>query len=691
MPKNDINFENKIKDELLKTTPDLPDSLSEKNIVRTVNGRKQQPKKFNYRRFTAIAASFAVVIVAVIVGAKLYKPVSQPLASSDGSEIYCGSSADIENFFLSMRNTAIKDDLTNGVKLFGNSSKLESATSDSATNETNGTSASGSHSETDLQVGGVDEADIIKNDGKFLYVVSQTDNSKIYIIDTANPSAMSVASEITISFGDDTNAVIENLYISDNLLVAIASKNIISDTDFYAKQFGSSTCCYSGSEGREFFAVIYDVSDRMQPSETARYSIDGASVSSRLTGNKLCLISNYFVPLYNNDNELKQACIPSYYVNGNSAKVPTNKIGIVNGNEENTYTVILTVDITDSGNAPETAAILGGTSEIYCNATDLYLSRTFYEQTADNSSEIYNLNNVKTKIYRFDMTDGIVYKSACTVNGSILNQFSMDEYNGYFRIATSTFNTESTITVLDKELNVIGSLGSIAKGESIYAVRFLGDTAYVITYRQTDPLFVIDLSNPSSPSITGELKIPGVSNMLFPYSENLLIGIGADGDNSGANGKLKISLFDVSDMNNPVEISKAVVEGNSTSAAQYEHKAFLKFGDNDNFGIPVTVNDYLAGTAQNYLGVFAVSNNKLSLVQKYTSDSASGSLLRGAYTGNTVFTVCEKGVAAYDRATANVLSSVEFSALPYSYDDISSDYATVEQTTTAQPGTITIS
>jgi uncharacterized secreted protein with C-terminal beta-propeller domain len=150
------------------------------------------------------------------------------------------------------------------------------------------------------------------------------------------------------------------------------------------------------------------------------------------------------------------------------------------------------------------------------------------------------------------------YDASGRVSGSVLNRYSMDEYEGYFRIATTTgWGTSSLnrVYVLDGTLSVAGALENLAQGERIYSARFMGNRCYLVTFRQVDPFFVIDLSDPSQPKLLGELKITGYSDYLHPYDENHIIGIGKETD-AGLYQGLKISLFDVSDVSNPKEIAK---------------------------------------------------------------------------------------------------------------------------------------
>ena len=194
--------------------------------------------------------------------------------------------------------------------------------------------------------------------------------------------------------------------------------------------------------------------------------------------------------------------------------------------------------------------------------------------------------NGNTTIYRIQV-EGSNLTCAATgkVPGHERNQFSMDEYDGYFRIETMTWTQDSTtqtnLYVLDMNLSIVGALEGLAPGENFHSSRFMGDRAYFVTFKKTDPLFVIDLSQPTNPTVLGELHIPGYSDYLHPYDETHLIGVGKhtveadEGDFAWYQG-IKMSLFDVSNITNPVQMDTVIIgDRGSDSPALYDHKAFL--------------------------------------------------------------------------------------------------------------------
>jgi uncharacterized secreted protein with C-terminal beta-propeller domain len=217
----------------------------------------------------------------------------------------------------------------------------------------------------------------------------------------------------------------------------------------------------------------------------------------------------------------------------------------------------------------------------------------------------------ETVVYRFALNNGkLDYTGKGQVPGSILNQFSMDESEGFFRIATTKgslfeegeYTSKNNLYVMDPDLEICGRLEDVAPGEKIYSVRFMGDRAYMVTFKKVDPLFVIDLKDAKNPTILGALKIPGYSDYLHPYDENHIIGFGKDTielSNEGTWKKdgttayyqgMKIALFDVSDVNNPKEKFKEIIGDRGTdSELLSDHKALLFSQDKELMAFPVTV------------------------------------------------------------------------------------------------------
>jgi uncharacterized secreted protein with C-terminal beta-propeller domain len=233
------------------------------------------------------------------------------------------------------------------------------------------------------------------------------------------------------------------------------------------------------------------------------------------------------------------------------------------------------------------------------------------------------------------------------IRGWLLNQFSMDENDGYLRVATTTSWSEpkNGVYVLDSDLQIVGALEGLAPTERIYSARFMGDTLYLVTFRQIDPFFVIDLRDPISPKVLGELKIPGFSSYLHPVDDSHVLGIGSE------NNSVKISLYDVTDPTNPVEQSKYLAPGWSSSTAQWDHKAFLFDRERNLLVIPMQVYDSYWGNSNYWTGayVFNVSTvDGISLWGKVSQNAQNvyDSPFRALYIDDTLYTVSYSSVRA---------------------------------------------
>jgi uncharacterized secreted protein with C-terminal beta-propeller domain len=304
------------------------------------------------------------------------------------------------------------------------------------------------------------------------------------------------------------------------------------------------------------------------------------------------------------------------------------------------YTTVVGLNILDNTQAPaNTTIMMGGSSEMYVSASNIYITTaTWYD------------SNQNTNIYRISINQtAMTAQAKGSVVGSPINQYAMDEYNGYFRIATTTWIQDNATTsdgavfqvsrqvnslyVLNSALNVVGKLEKFKMDENLYAVRFMGNKCYVVTAKQTDPFFVIDMSNPSAPKVAGQLKIPGYSSFLYPMDETHIIGLGKE------NSTVKLSLFDVSNVNAPTEIAKYTVNASySDSSALYDPHAFLFDTAKQMLVIPVSVNDMpvimplLPGTAQGSVGTKASTPNYWQGVYIFNINSASGFTLKGTVT-----------------------------------------------------------
>ena len=458
------------------------------------------------------------------------------------------------------------------------------------------------YSETNTQVKGVDEADIVKTDGKYIYhlIDNELVISRVYPEDS-----MEIMSKITY----DDGFFPRELYINKDMLIVIGEQ--------YKKAEKYSRESYTK-------VIIYNVADRKNPKVEKEVEVTGTYNSSRRIDDSLYLVSQKYISLYRED-EPNYDIMPLYrdsLASDELKQVECSEIRYFPDFKCTEYMITVGIDLSNLEKEASISTYLGSSESIYASSDNMYITFTSYEKENSEENDVtlkrvidYSVRSQNTSIYRFKLENGEMNpKATGKVPGSILNQFSMDENNGYFRIATTKGSITGTgenvsknnMYVLDMDLKTVGSIEDIAPGEKIYSVRYMGNRAYMVTFRKVDPLFVIDLSSPTNPEILGKLKIPGYSDYLHPYDENHIIGFGkdaevvnnetgswgwADEDGTAAYYQgLKIAMFDVTDPTNPIEMWKENIGDRGTdSELLYNHKALLFSKDKNLLAFPVKV------------------------------------------------------------------------------------------------------
>lgn len=526
------------------------------------------------------------------------------------------------------------------------------------------TQSSNDYSETNVQVEGVDESDIVKTDGKYIYTLTRSFSDSQSVLTIVDVDSFEKVSTITFKNYQD------GMYLNDDKLIVYGYNYNRNDELTFIPPYWSSQSTKIN---------VLDISDRDNPEVERTILIEGSIVDSRMVGSTLYMVTSKYMPSFVDvDYSLPRI------VDGDSVleKVLIGDISYV-PYQSSQFTMVSAIDVANKNKKIEREVILGPySSNIYSSKDNLYVTFTKYvdeytimmevmneimfpklpsklqdrieliqktsssvlsdseksqkisyivqsyvsQLSNDEQKEINDLIESKleekyesladelekTIIHKISIDKtSINYDSTGEVPGRIQNQFFMDEDGDYFRIATTTSSrwsrlnsgrTESSnnLFVLDKNLKVVGDIRNIAPGETIYSVRFMQDRAYMVTYKRIDPFFVIDLSNPKNPTILGQLKIPGYSTYLHPYDENHIIGLGqqtSDNDGRTTTGGLKLSLFDVTDVENPIE--QDVIElGDrwSSSEALYDHKAFLFDKEKELIAIPVTLRTMTEGS-----------------------------------------------------------------------------------------------
>lgn len=532
-------------------------------------------------------------------------PLSQDgemtLKSSNPNNILSVKEYKGEVFVQSKQNMdKIKEVLTQygsrgGAKFFNVPQMTGGATNDaakSAPREAKSESPASS-SETNVQVKGVDEADIVKVIGDNIYYIAE---NKIHIAKADN-GKLSQVTTLDVKEG----MYIRDMYADKNRLVVIG-----------AKSPGVKYSSIQPISSNEFaHVIVYDMSNPKEPKEYRSLSQEGYYSSSRKIGDQIYLISEVYM--------------------GGSPGMPVFRDSAVSNKEQrdsfdnlrifppyisNSVTTISSFSIHDKSKA-EHINYVGQADDMYMNESSLYISYmkhkyfpiVFNQENVQSTSSQSGSDQTitvtkpdeflpKTVIKKFSVNKGKVnYVAEGEITGHLINQFAMDESNGFFRVAyTKEESQGSEVAVFDNKMNEVGKLTGIAPGERIYSVRFMGEKLYLVTFKQIDPFFVIDMKNPKSPKILGYLKIPGYSNYLHPYDDKHIIGFGNDTAETRTGGVtndgMKIAMFDVSDVKNPKQISNVVIGKHGTySPLMDDHKALMYNKEKSYFGFPIMVTE----------------------------------------------------------------------------------------------------
>lgn len=503
-------------------------------------------------------------------------------------------------------------------------------------------------SKTNTQVDGVDEADIIKNDGRYIYVI--TDHIRLSVIDTTEMKSVFTVNLEPINGG--TLYAASEIYLTENRLIVLGTQfqkteetenNETTGNDTFvsgdiAYSTGSCPPMYPASRD-ETVIRIFDVSDKNSITQVTAFTQDGYYQNSRLVDGYAYVISGYRIF---DTNDLENNAVPT--VNGEKISCDC----LFAGEYLNNYTyqtVVSGFSVNESNPTVSKVSVIGYADTVYCTSSTLYLVSRTWAGDSEN-----------TDVYSFRLKDGKIEKKATgSVPGYTDNNYSVDEKDGYLRLATTDYNDRngqdiSSLYVLDEKLDIVGKLTDIAHDEQIKSARFIGDIAYIVTFRNTDPLFAVDLSDPKNPKILGKVKLPGFSEYLHPIGDNLLVGIGYDGSDSDADYQsLKITLFDISDPLNPT-VKDSISYKNTSSTVLDNPKSFIMGESGSDFYLPAVkekeIHDangdwYKALYTSCYLHLSA-ENGKLSVLASYTVPEVEDNFHytpTGAYIGDNFYIV----------------------------------------------------
>lgn len=596
----------------------VPERLNEQSILNALENREQKRIPFvkskAFKSAVSLVACVAIFAVSLSFAFNKNNEQSNIIQDSSQTQQTKNNQSELKTFSSA---SEVKAFFKIAQKANGNSSGGIYKGAENA--DTASFSDVSSSSETYLQVSNVDEADTIKNDGKYIYTINE-DSSKILIY-KPNGDSVTKISEISA----ESSCIFQEFYIYNNNLVVNSYSN-------------------DGNEEYEN-VLIFSLENIKKPQKIYSFSQQGFYVDSRITNDKLLLISNKYIfsDLCKSDEDY----LPKTKTNDTEKCVEPNNI-YRGGNGSANYLLVSQIDLQNLKKSAVTKAVAGSASTVYCSENYLYVASEIYEtsnKTEANSDVALVNEKISTEIYKIDIKNEIKFLKKAKVSGSVNNQFSMDEYNDTFRIATtvtgSDFQPINKLFILDSNMKKIGEVDGFAKNESIKAVRFIGNTAYVITFKNTDPLFVIDLSNLAKPIIKGSVKITGFSSNLIPVSSTTLLGIGygESGLNLFEDG-VKTVIFDVSNPEKPTILDTKEFD-NVLSEAQSNHKAILTTPNSNEFAIPYEevayvdneITDDKAGTL-----VLEIKDNKINVTAKSSSKIKFGNIVRSTKVDGIIYT-----------------------------------------------------
>lgn len=580
---------------------EIPESLQPEAVeemLRERTGKKRkQSRKSQYKKGLAAAACCLLVVGVVAAGAQGIKErhLSNQADSGDAAgKVPSGTKKDTDSLEVTGIQTAksyeevydylqsVKEaqqekygSMDAGVRYETAEKQLE-ISADSAAGDSG-------YYNTNVREEGVGEADVVKTDGKHIY----TEVGQTIRIAGIEQDAIEALGEIQI----EQDAYGSEFFISGDRLIVTYTMTEVFDQ---ATEEGE---IYGGYYREYAVAETFDVSNPAEPESLGKVTQSGGYNTLRVVGDYVYLFSDFYADTYNLEQDNTSAYIPS--VQGKS--LDCEDILMPQVSDGSKYTIVTSFSMDDPGEKVDSKAIFGSGGMCYVSGNNIYVCETDYG-TGD-----AGVNS--TCIRKVSYNNGILEAVGQTrIEGTLNDSFSIDEYEGNLRLVTTvrygyddgimifddaTVSSDSaaaseevqstnTLYILDGNLSELSRIENLAPDERVYSARFMGNTGYFVTYRQMDPLFSVDLSDPSNPQIIGSLKIPGFSEYLHPYGDGLLLGVGMDADDTGTttNG-VKISMFDISDPSDVQEAHKYVLENTYMTDVSYNYKAaFVDAGKN---------------------------------------------------------------------------------------------------------------
>lgn len=610
----------------------VPDSLKPENMKKKLEQCAWEERRRKRRRQWKLAGAAAAGIV-LVAGITVYQNRTR-MVKSDSAVINSADSSDgvvaksVEKCPVNKGNQENQKYYAKSykeIRKYIEASEKEETAKGSTKEQLLCADATGDYSNTNVRQEGVDEADVAKTDGRYLYVL-EDDGDYVSIVDTK--TNMKKISEIKAP-KDET---IEEFYLTEkNKKVVMICSNSSDDDNEDVEDVTRSSLISKQTEGTQ--VVTYDVQDKKHPKKVGKVSQSGEYESSRISDGYLYLFSNYWVP-ENWKKKHPETYIP--YVDDSLMKA--KDICLPDGMKGCMYEIISAIDLKHPDKIADSKAIFSEGGDAYVSNKNIY----YYEEewTGNGKQE-------KTLLRKLSYKKGkLAVVAQKTFRGYLNDSFSIDEYDGYLRMVVTRGRTNA-VYVLDQKLKLTGKITNLAKDERVYSARFLGDTGYFVTYKETDPLFSVDLSNPKNPKILGRLKIPGFSNYLHFYGEDKLLGIGMDVDKKGdVTDGVKLSMFDISDKKNVKEEHKYTLKDVYSTDVEWDYKAALIDVEKNIIGFPA------GGENRQMYYLFSYTEEKgfqSNMKEKiYGSDALS---TRGIYIKDCLYVIHGNVLKAYSLKT----------------------------------------
>lgn len=481
------------------------------------------------------------------------------------------------------------------------------------------------YSTTNLQMEGVDESDIAKIDGSYIYTV---EDKYIVITDIRDGKLKEVTRFLPKDCGA-SDRVMEIYVDGDQLILVVQCYETSLEED--------SAFCYEMNGKSTTQIQVYSIVDRKNPEFEGRLIQDGYYNTSRKIGDVVYLFTQYNMTsdVVGYVEKEYTSVIPK--VNGE--KVAASEIYLPESSGESGI-LVSSLDVNKPDKVLDSKLVISGYAQTYISKDALYL----YEEDYDGA--------MITNIAKFALDEGrISGVAAAAVRGYVRDTFAINASDGYLRVLTTDYSTEDEVNalyILDENMKLTGQLTGIAPGEEIYAARFMGNTGYFVTYRNTDPLFTVDLSDPAKPEIIGELKVTGFSEYLHFWDDTHLLGIGYESDeNTGNIENIKLSMFNIENPGEVTEEAKLVLKDVDYSEALYDYKSVIISKDKNLIGL--VCEDYSGSRTKQTYQIYSYENGTFKKQAEIPGiNGANYENVRGMYSGNVFYLWINDNITSYD-------------------------------------------